>query len=61
MAAIVLTYFRMIAFPHKCGIVAIDQLTLFSIDSLVTGSVPLVGEPLTHISMLGLDCLRITL
>lgn len=44
MVVVVSTYFQMIDFPHKCGIIAINQLTFFSIDSSVVGSIPLVGE-----------------
>jgi len=44
MASVVLTYFRMIVFPHIGGIVSIDQLTFFFFDSLVTRSVPLMGK-----------------
>lgn len=44
MVAVVSTYFRMIIFPHKGGIIAIDHLTLFPINSLVTRSVPQLGE-----------------
>jgi len=46
MATIVLTYFQMITFPHKVSIMAIDQLTFFTFDSNVIGSVPLAGESL---------------
>lgn len=41
MVVVVSTYFRMISFPHKGGIVAIDQLTFFSTSSQFIGSVPL--------------------
>ena len=44
MADVILTYFCMIGFPHKGGIVAINQLTFFTSDFHVTGSVPLIGE-----------------
>lgn len=46
MAAVIWTYFHRIAFPHKGGIVAIDQLTFLASDFHVTRSVLLVGETL---------------
>lgn len=52
MATVVSTYFKTVAFPHKGGIVSIDQLTLFATNSEVTGSIPLVGEtphPYQHV------------
>lgn len=54
MVGVVSTYFRMISFPHKGGIVAIDQITLLSIDSLATRSVPLTREtfhPYQHVGI----------
>lgn len=46
MATIISTYFHLISFHHKGIIVAISQLTFFTSDSRVTGSVPIVGETL---------------
>ena len=45
MTAIVSTYFRMIAFPHKGTIIVINQLSYFSSASQVTGSVPYIHLP----------------
>lgn len=44
MAAVVSTYFQMITFHHKGSRISINQLTLFSTDSLVTRTIPLVVE-----------------
>jgi len=44
--------------PHKGGIVSIDQLTLFSFDSHVTGSVPLVGETVQSYPHVGVGLLK---
>ena len=45
MTVIVSTYFRMIAFPHKGFIIVINQLSLFSSSSQVTGTILLVHVP----------------
>ena len=45
MTAIVSTYFRMIAFPYKCTITVINQLSFFASTLQVTGSVPFVHAP----------------
>ena len=50
MIAIVSTYFRMIAFPHKGAITVINQLSFFASSSQVTGSIMLV-----HASQLALQ------
>ena len=44
MGFFVSTYSKMTDFPHKGGIVSIDQITLFSTNSQVTRIIPLVGE-----------------
>jgi hypothetical protein len=58
MVVVISTYFCMITFPHKGGIVAIDQLTFFASDSHVTGSVPLVGETLHSYQHVGVGLLK---
>lgn len=58
IAIIIWNYFRIITFPHKHGIVAIDQLTFFTSDSNVTGSVPLVGESLHSYQHVGVALLK---
>ena len=45
MTVIISTYFRMIAFPHKGVITVINQLSFFSSNSQVNGSVLLVHVP----------------
>lgn len=58
MVFVVSTYFDMITFPHKGGILAIDQLTFFASNSNVTGSVPLVGEALHSYQHVGFGLLK---
>ena len=50
--------FRMIVFPHKGMIIAIDQLNLFSSNYNATGSVPLVGEALHSYHHFGVGLLK---
>lgn len=42
MAAVVSTYFQMIEFPFKGGIIVIDQLAFFANSSQATGSIPFI-------------------
>lgn len=58
MASFISTYFCMIAFPHKCRIMAINQPIFFTIDSHVTGSAPLVGETLHSYQHVGVGLLK---
>ena len=58
MTAIVSTYFRMIAFPHKGVITIINQLSLFTSTSEVTGSVPFVHAPQLALQNIGIGLLK---
>lgn len=58
MATIISTLLHMISFPHKGGIVTIDQLSFFAYDSHVTRSVPLVGETLHSYHHVGVGLLK---
>ena len=58
MTAIVSTYFIMVDFPHKGTIIVINQLSFFSSDSQVTGSVPYIHLPQLEIQNIGVGLLK---
>ena len=58
MAAVVSTYFRTIAFPHKGGITFIDQLAFFASSSQDTGSIPLVHRPPLSLQSIGVGLFK---
>ena len=58
MNAIVSTYFRMISFPHKGTIIAINQLSFFSSASQVTGSVLVIHIPQLELQNIGVGLLK---
>ena len=58
MTAIVSTYFRMIAFPHKGTITVINQLSFFSFASQVTRSVMYIHLPQLEIQNIGVGILK---
>ena len=58
MTVIISTYFRMIAFPHKGVIIVINQLSLFSSSSQVTGIVPFIYTPQLAVQNIGVGILK---
>lgn len=58
MVVLFSTYFHMITFLHKGGILAIDKLTIFPYDSHVTISFPLVGETLHSYQHVGVGLMK---
>jgi len=58
MAAVVSTYFRMIAFPFKGGITVIDQLAFFANSLQATGSIPLIHGHSQSLQNVGVGLLK---
>lgn len=58
MAAVVSTYFHTIAFPHKVGVIVIDQLAFFASSSQATGSIPLVHGPSLSLQNIGVGLFK---
>lgn len=48
----------MIAFPHKGGIIIIDQTSLFASSSQVMGSIPFVNRPLLSLQSVGVGLFK---
>ena len=58
MAAIVLTYFRKIAFPFQGGITIVDQQTFLPNSSQVTGSIPMIHGSNHSVQNIGVGLLK---
>ena len=58
MAAVVLTYFRKIAFPFQGGITVIDQQTFLPDSSQVTGSIPMLHGSNHSLQTIGVGLLK---
>ena len=58
MAAVVSTYFQMIAFPLKGGIALVDQLAFFANSPQATGSIPLIHGNSQSLQNVGVGLLK---